>query len=41
MNDNAEKKKDRRDVLKAVGIVVGAILVVAGLILAMQQLGIG
>lgn len=41
MNDNAEKKKDRRDVLNAVGIVVGAILVIAGLILAMQQLGIG
>ena len=37
MND-AEKKKDRRDAVKAIGIATVAILLIAGLILAIQQL---
>ena len=40
MND-AEKKKDRRDAVKAIGIATVAILLTAGLILAIQQLEIG
>ncbi|MBR6965820.1 MAG: twin-arginine translocation signal domain-containing protein [Clostridia bacterium] len=41
MKDDTDKKKDRRDVLKAIGIATGAILLIIGLILAIQQLGIG
>jgi len=40
MND-AEKKKDRRDSVKAIGIATVAILLTAGLILAIQKLEIG
>ena len=40
MKDNAEKKKDRRDVLKAIGIATGMILVIVGLILIIREIGI-
>ena len=32
MTDDSVKRKDRRDVLKAIGITAGVILVIAGLV---------
>ncbi len=40
MQENAEKKKARRDVIKAIGIATGTILLIIGLIIAIRQIGI-
>lgn len=40
MKDVAEKKKERRDVLKAIGIASGTILVIVGLILLLREIGV-
>ena len=40
MKDDAEKKKERRDVLKAIGIALGTILVIVGLILLLRGIGV-
>ena len=40
LNNNEQKKKDRHDMLKAIVIAVGTILLIAGLVFALRKFGI-
>ena len=40
LNNNEQKKKDQHDMLKAIGIAVGTILLIAGLVFALREFGI-
>ena len=40
MNENEQKKKDRHDMLKAIGIAVVTILLIASLVLVLRRFGV-
>ena len=40
LNNNEQKKKDRHDLLKAIGIAVGTILLIAGFVFVLRGFGI-
>ena len=40
MNENEQKKKDRHDRLKAIGIAVGTILLIAGIVFVLREFGV-
>lgn len=39
-DDTTDKKKSRLDILKAIGIAFGAVLVIVSLILVIRELGV-
>ena len=36
MNENDQKKKDRHDILKAIGVAVGTIILIAGFVFILR-----